>query len=209
MQNAAPHTPTQPPLLAPAVVKARPPPAVVKAPPPRPPPAVAKRALVVEKQQQLADSERRLEKQLKQLPPAPAASSSDGSRYPPASMDESQRRAFTNIVRFMDAASAAEARDAITRRTSRGPVRDAAAWALASVERFRDEPDIKVVRMPKDVDAALVNSDGDDGDAATPAPQPSGAATTPNPTPSRDSSDGAAARRAVLGFAISALLLLW
>ena len=161
-EEAAPMRSPEPPAVVkpaappPAVVKARPPPAVVKAPPPRPPPAVAKRALVVEKQQQLADSERRLEKQLKQLPPAPAASSSDGSRYPPASMDESQRRAFTNIVRFMDAASAAEARDAITRRTSRGPVRDAAAWALASVERFRDEPDIKVVRMPKDVDAALV-----------------------------------------------------
>ncbi len=55
------------------------------------------------------------------------------------------------------------------------------------------------------VDAALVNSD--DGDAATPAPQPSDAAA-PTPSPSRDSSDGAAARRAGLGIAISALLLL-
>ena len=55
----------------------------------------------------------------------------------------------------------------------------------------------------------MVNSEGDDGDAATPAPQPSDVAATPNPTPSRDSSDGAAARRAVLGIAVSALLLLW
>ncbi|KAH8056701.1 hypothetical protein JL720_14171 [Aureococcus anophagefferens] len=121
--------------------------------PPRSASAVAKRALVVEKEQQLADSERRLEKQLKQLP---SGASTDGSRYPPPSMDDSQKRAFMRLVKFLHPSRATELRDAITRRTSRGPVRDAASWALASVERFRDEPDIKVVRVPKDVDAALV-----------------------------------------------------
>ncbi|KAH8063360.1 hypothetical protein JL722_2528 [Aureococcus anophagefferens] len=60
------------------------------------------------------------------------------------------------LVKFLHPSRATELRDAITRRTSRGFVRDAASWTLASVERFRDEPDIKVVRVPKDVDAALV-----------------------------------------------------
>ena len=49
------------------------------------------------------------------------------------------------------------------------------------------------------VDATLVNSD--DGDAATPQP-------SETPSPSRDASDGASARRAGLGIAISGALAL-